>query len=202
MRLSMKVEKSDLIIGLGVQDVRVAERSAQLFLDGYGKEVIFSGGYGRITKNTNSATEAETFKQIALGMGVPSDNILLEDKASNTGENIRFTQELIESMENIPSSMIIVTKPYMERRVLATFMKVWSGPDIDIIITSPEISYEESYNEQISKDLFLNVMVGDLQRVKLYPEKGFQIEQDIPANVWNAYEELVKTGYNKQLIKE
>jgi hypothetical protein len=45
-------------------------------------------------------------------------------------------------------------------------------------------------------------MVGDLQRIRLYPEKGFQIHQDIPDDVWDAYEELVKAGYTKYLIPE
>lgn len=44
-------------------------------------------------------------------------------------------------------------------------------------------------------------MVGDLQRIKEYPAKGFQIEQEIPDEVWSAYETLVAAGYDKHLIK-
>jgi hypothetical protein len=43
---------------------------------------------------------------------------------------------------------------------------------------------------------------GDLQRIKLYPERGFQIAQDIPEDVWSAYEQLVHAGYDKFLIQE
>src|SRR3989338_5454204 len=45
-------------------------------------------------------------------------------------------------------------------------------------------------------------MVGDMQRIKEYPAKGFQIEQGIPNEVWQAYEFLVAQGYNKRLIKD
>ena len=45
-------------------------------------------------------------------------------------------------------------------------------------------------------------MVGDVQRIKEYPAKGFQIEQEIPDEVWTAYEELVQEGYTEHLIKE
>ena len=45
-------------------------------------------------------------------------------------------------------------------------------------------------------------MAGDLQRIKLYAQKGFQIPQEIPINVWDAYEKLVETGYTKHLVKE
>jgi hypothetical protein len=48
----------------------------------------------------------------------------------------------------------------------------------------------------------INIMVGDLQRIKIYPEKGFQIYQEIPAEVWKAYERLVALGFDKHLIKE
>ena len=42
-------------------------------------------------------------------------------------------------------------------------------------------------------------MVGDLQRIRLYPDKGFQIHQEIPDDVWKAYEELVEAGFDKYL---
>ena len=44
------------------------------------------------------------------------------------------------------------------------------------------------------------VVVGDLQRIRLYPERGFQIEQRIPEVVWAAFERLVALGYTKNLV--
>ena len=43
-------------------------------------------------------------------------------------------------------------------------------------------------------------MVGDLQRIRVYAERGFQIPQEIPANVWSAYEKLVALGYTAHLV--
>jgi hypothetical protein len=43
-------------------------------------------------------------------------------------------------------------------------------------------------------------MVGDLQRIREYPARGFQIPQDIPDDVWEAYLELVKAGFDRHLI--
>ena len=45
-------------------------------------------------------------------------------------------------------------------------------------------------------------MVGDTQRINVYPHKGYQIEQEIPEDVWNAYQELAKRGYTRHLVKE
>lgn len=44
-------------------------------------------------------------------------------------------------------------------------------------------------------------MVGDLQRIKFYPAKGFQVYQEIPNDVWNAYEQLIAAGFDKHLMK-
>jgi hypothetical protein len=46
----------------------------------------------------------------------------------------------------------------------------------------------------------LPLMVGDLQRIRVYPERGFQIEQVIPEAVWVAYEELVSRGFTGHMV--
>ena len=196
--LNHKLEKADCILVLGSHDVRVAGRGAQLFLQGLAPLIIFSGGKGRLT-NAWQKTEAEEFAKIAIHMGVPEGKILKEDKSSNTGENIIFTKKLLEEYKIQPRKIILVQKPYMERRSYATFKKLWS--EIELIVTSPQMSFDEYPNEEISIDDVINIMVGDLQRIKEYPAKGFQIPQEIPVGVWDAYDKLVGSGYNKHLIK-
>lgn len=44
-------------------------------------------------------------------------------------------------------------------------------------------------------------MLGDLQRIKVYPAKGFQIEQHIPDEVWQSYEKLVNSGFDSHIMK-
>lgn len=48
---------------------------------------------------------------------------------------------------------------------------------------------------------WIHALAGDLQRIREYPAKGFQIEQDIPDEVWEAYEYLVDLGYTNRLIQ-
>ena len=48
----------------------------------------------------------------------------------------------------------------------------------------------------------IDIMVGDLQRIHLYPARGFQIPQEIPPEVWSAYEGLVKAGYDRRLVEK
>ena len=194
------LKKSDCILALGSHDLRVAERAAELYLQEYAPLVIMSGGLGNFTKDMWTEKEADQFATIAIKKGVPEKNILIENQSSNTGENILFTQKLLEEKKLNPQSFIVIQKPYMERRSYATFKKHW--PDKDLIVTSPQISFEEYPTNDIPIEKVINIMVGDLQRIKLYPEKGFQIYQDIPADVWNAYETLITLGFDKHLIKE
>jgi uncharacterized SAM-binding protein YcdF (DUF218 family) len=196
------LERSDVIFVLCSHDTAVAERGAQLYLEGWAPLLVFSGGLGVITKNLWSEPEAELFASIARGMGVPDTAILVETRSTNTGENVRFTRRLLDARGVEPRSLILVQKPYMERRAYATFRNYW--PEPRVAVTSPQVSFEEylkSYsNSALTEDDVVGIMVGDLQRVRLYPEKGFQIPQEIPADVWAAYEELVRAGYDKYLI--
>ena len=98
-----------------------------------------------------------------------------------------------------PQSFIVVQQPNMERRSYATFKKHWS--DKKLAVTSPQTSFEKYYNDQITLEKLINIMVGDLQRIKIYPEKGFQIFQEIPGDVWKAYEQLIALGYTNHLVR-
>ncbi|UFH52079.1 YdcF family protein [Spirosoma sp. KNUC1025] len=199
--LNHELAKSDAILVLCSHDIRVAQRGAELFLAGWAPLLIFSGGLGVITKHMWSKPEAELFARIAMDMGVQNERIVIENRSSNTGENVLFTKQLLEQRGLEMERFIVVQKPYMERRSYATFKKVW--PQKDVIVTSPQDSFDEYLsrytNPALTPDDVISIMVGDLQRIQLYPEKGFQIPQPIPDEVWVAYEALVKAGYNRHL---
>jgi hypothetical protein len=44
------LEKADCILVLGSHDLRVAERAAQLYFEGWAPMITFSGGLGNFTK--------------------------------------------------------------------------------------------------------------------------------------------------------
>lgn len=192
-------EQSDCIFVLGSHDLRVANRGAELYLQGWAPLLIFSGGLGNVTRDIWTETEADQFAAIAIHMGVPANAILVENKSTNTGENILFTQELLQEHGLDPQSFIVVQKPYMERRSYATFKRHW--PDKKLLVTSPQISFTTYPTADISLERVINIMVGDLQRIRIYPEKGFQIYQEIPPAIWEAYEQLVALGFDKHLVK-
>jgi uncharacterized SAM-binding protein YcdF (DUF218 family) len=201
-QMKHQLERADVILVLCSHDKKVAERGAQLFLENWAPLLIFSGGLGVITSRIWNVPEAEQFAEIAIRLGVPSEKILVEDKSTNTGENVLFTKRLLEQKQIVADKFIVVQKPYMERRSFATFKRVW--PEKEVLVTSPPVSFEEyltSYrNRELTSDDVIGIMVGDLQRIKVYAERGFQIPQEVPPDVWSAYEELVRAGYDRHLI--
>jgi uncharacterized SAM-binding protein YcdF (DUF218 family) len=198
--LHHRLEPADVILVLGSHDLRVAERGAALFLEGYAPRIVFTGGLGNLTRELWDEPEARKFARIARERGVPEDAILVEDRSTNTGENVRFTRKLLEEKGVDPDRFLLVQKPYMERRTYATFRRVW--PEKEAQVTSPPLEFDDYPNEEISKERVIHIMVGDLQRIRIYPRKGFQIEQEIPEEVWSAYERLVALGFTDNLVTE
>jgi uncharacterized SAM-binding protein YcdF (DUF218 family) len=202
-RLHHRVAAADVILVLCSHDMSVAARGAELWLAGWAPLLVYSGGLGGITRRMWTEPEADRFARVAVAMGVPPEHILIENRSTNTGENVRFTRQLLHDRGSDPERVILVQKPYMERRSYATFHKVWPGKDV--IVTSPEAGFDDYLarysNESLTVDEVVSIMVGDLQRIRLYPAKGFQIEQPIPEDVWAAFEELVSLGYDGHLVR-
>src|SRR5215217_3163853 len=176
--MNHQLEKSDCILVLGSHDTRVAERGAELYLEGWAPLLIFSGGLERLTQESWTEPEASKFAKIAMEKGVRAEAILVEDRSTNTGENILFTRQLLQQNHLDPQSFIVVQKPYMERRSYATFKKHW--PDKKLCVTSPQIAFEQYATDDLPLEKVIHIMVGDLQRIKIYPQKGFQLFQGIP----------------------
>jgi uncharacterized SAM-binding protein YcdF (DUF218 family) len=194
------LEKADCIIVLGSHDTRVAERGAEVFLGGWAPLLVFSGHLGTLTTALWSRSEAEVFADVAVGLGVPRDRILLERRSTNTGENVDFSRQLLAERGIRPRKAIAVQKPYMERRTLATFRQRW--PELEVVVTSPQIAFDTYSTGNIGRDDVIHIMVGDLQRLIVYGRKGWSVPQDVPVEVMEAYARLVEAGYTRRLLKE
>jgi len=199
MLLRHDMAPADVILALGSNDVRVGQHAAQLFLRGLAPLMVCSGRLGRLTAGRFEKSEAETFADAAVRLGVPRSAILIEDASTNTGENIDRSRALLAKAGIRPARVIVVQKPYMERRAWATFRVRWPEPDVRV--TSPPISYDEYPTPEIPRDLVINILVGDVQRMRVYAERGFQVPQPMPDAVWAAWTELVARGYTNHLVE-
>ena len=164
--------KADCIVGFGNFNTNIARRAAELYHQGYAPRILFTGGLGRNTTHLFTEPEAVRFAKVAMECGVPEADIILEDKSTNTKENIDFMREIFEK-QGIPHDHVLgVHQPFMEAK-------------------------EQGMTENPSG----SVLVGDLQRIALYAKLGQQTPQVIPEECWEAYHKLVAMGFDKQLAK-
>ena len=203
MHMGHALEQADVIVGFGCYDEDIPRRCAELFHRGFAPYVCFSGGLGRNTSGIWSKSEAERFAAIAMAECVPEERIILENKSTNSAENLLLTPNVLAEMGIKAEKIIAVHKPYMEKRLWAAMQVYW--PDVQAVYTSPQVSVEEhiAHAEKIgmTRKGVIETIVGDVQRMELYAQKGYQLAVEIPAEVRDAFDALVAQGYTGQLAK-
>lgn len=192
-----ELRPADIGIGVGSHDLGVAIYAAELFRRKLFPRIVFTGANAPTTIQRFPRGEAVHYREHALSLGVPERAILVESKATNTGENITFTRELLARLGIPVASAVFVSRPYQQRRVFATCRKLW--PELDVICASQPLGLAEYIAAIGDADRVINMLVGDTQRVMDYPKRGFAIEQEVPAEVESAYVELVDAGYTERL---
>lgn len=194
--------RSDFILVLGSQDERVAIHAAELYADGWAPLLVTSGALGKVTRDIwhEAQTEGDRFAAVAVRCGVPESAILVERTATNTGDNVTRTRDLLCERGIEVSSGILVAKPYMKRRAFATACKQW--PELRWAVSSEEVGFAAYLHAQDLQETTINLLVGDLQRIRVYADRGFQAPQPMPEAVWRAYEALVALGFDRYVIRD
>lgn len=201
--VKQRPEKSDLIFVLCSIDLRVAEYAVALYKDKLAPKILFSGG--RAHKKDLLATkwnksEAEKFAEYAIRKGLDNKDIFIEPKATNTGENIKLSYSLLKRRKIKTGKIILVQKPYMTRRTMSAFLKQWPDKETKFFVTCQNVSFND-YCKRQNKDKIINIMIGDLQRVIIYPRIGYQTYQKVPEKVMDAYRRLIGLGFNGHLLE-
>ena len=198
MHLNHELDRADIIWALGSHDLRVADRVAELWHAGMAPQVVMSGGLGNFTEGVFQKPEADLFAERAIELGVPKDVIYLENLSTNTGENVSFTQRVLDQYEIKAETAIAVQKPYMERRTYATIRAQW--PELQLQVTSPQLDFSKYCTGGFTSEEITSIMVGDLERIIEYPKLGYMIEQDVPEDVVAAMDVLIVAGYDKHVL--
>jgi len=133
LKISQPLEKADCIVvfaggvgesgkaGQGYEE-RV-QYVVSLYKQGYAKNIIFSSGYIYAIK------EAEIMKALAVSLGVSPDAIILEKKAANTYQNVKYSSSILRDRHM--TKAIVVSSPYNMRRIALVSKKI--SPDIRFI---------------------------------------------------------------------
>ncbi|TGL55541.1 YdcF family protein [Leptospira kemamanensis] len=193
------IQKADLIFVPCSHDLRIAAYAAELYRIGFAEYILFSGGLNFFTKHIFSKSEALAFSNHIISLGIPKESIIIEDKSTNTGENILFSKKMLSSMNLHVPNVIAIQKPSMTLRLKLALAKQWN--EACFYISSPNYKLLEAPHSHINLFLIINEIVGDLQRIMEYPKLGFQVKTQIPESIEIAFQYLVSKGYDLHLLK-
>lgn len=194
-----KLRPVDIGIGLGSHDLGVATYAAELYHRGLLPRILFTGANAPTTIERFPRGEAIHYAEHAKDLGVPAADIIIEPKATNTGENIVLARAALAERGLFPRSVLLLSRPYQQRRAYATCRKNW--PEVEPLCASLPMPLEEYVASIGDANRILNMLVGDTQRIDIFAERGFAIPQPMPAEVRAAFDHLVNAGYTQRLIK-
>lgn len=172
LRISEGPQKADAIVvfGGGVGEsgspgnstIERARYAAGLYKAGYAHKIIFSSGY---TYNYN---DAENMRLIAFSMGIPVKDIILEQKANSTYENVVYSKKILD--ENKLNSIILISSPYNMRRVSLVFHKQGRWLKVFYVPVEKNQFYDRTFGIQIEQ---IKAIMHEYAGIAYYWFKGF-----------------------------
>jgi hypothetical protein len=189
-------QKADVIVGFGHFDMNVPKRCCELYLDGMGHKIIYTGGVGAGSADFKNAEAVEFFNYTRKFFPqIPLEDILIEDRSTNTGENICFSMTKMREVspgfnfESGIKSAILVATPARQLRVYLT-VKIYLK-NIRLFNLPPETSYKENLRVFSEKGKnFTDQLTGEICRLIEYPAKGLCETLEIPEYILNAYHQI------------
>lgn len=177
-------------------DLRVCDHACTLIESGLSDRLIISGDRGNWTRHLWQRPEAHVFYDRAVACGLPGAAILVEDQATNFGENVKFSRALIPNA----NCVVFATKPAAVLRLKLTVEAQWPG--IQGHVSCAALRFPDDVSNIIGVLGVINEMVGDIQRIRKYPELGYQVEHALPESVLSAWQNLVDGGFTHHLLPQ
>jgi hypothetical protein len=199
LRLGIPVRPADCLLVFGGHDIGVADRAAELYRIGTAPLIVVSGGSRAVPDGSDFATEADAIADVILIRGVPKEAMVIERLASNTSENFWLSAELLRDLGLAPESFLGVTKPYAERRTIATARHRW--PHKNFAATSQEIGFDRYLTGDIPADRILSHLAGEALRLEAYAASGLiDPSEPVPEDVLDAARALQAEGFSERVI--
>jgi uncharacterized SAM-binding protein YcdF (DUF218 family) len=187
LSLSEKPQRADLVMGFGIDDMRVPDTCSRLYFSSFVSRILFTGGVGR-GSGTLIGPESLAFRDRSLLDGVPPESILTEQRSTNTLENVLFSIKLLKERKLDPGSIILVTKPHLQRRAWLTCKKHFQNA---VFVNHP---YPSNFDEEArwyrDQKVFFLSLAGEIKRIIEYGKTGDLEEEPLPPVVESAYMDL------------
>jgi len=193
-----ELRRCDVGIGLGSHDLGVAVIATRLFHEGMFPWLVFTGANAPTTVERFPRGEAVHYREYAVEQGVPAESIVVEPRATNTAQNLEYSRQLLAQRRIPVRSVLIMSRPYQQRRAYATCKLMW--PEVDVVCASNPLDLDDYVRSIGDPRRVVEMLVGDTQRIEVYAERGFAIPQEMPNEVRAAFGRLVAAGYTSRLI--
>lgn len=184
----------DLAILAGNETLHSVMTAAELVASGYQGKLLICGGIGHATPRLEAAirnhprfrdvetanrSEAEMMASILTRhLGVPDRQLLLEARSSNAGENALFSWRRLMEARLVPTKVLLIQDPLMQRRLQATFQKSWAPftdalffscapfvPSVDFVDGAMIVNTPDGM-EAWSPDRFVSMLLGEMLRLR------------------------------------
>ena len=172
-------EKADIIFIPGSSNWVLAETAARLYKEGKAEKIMPSGMYfyqfgrfmnERVTDERYKGvyrTEAEFLASVLIKNGVPEENVIKEERATNTYENAIFSKELIKEMGIEVKTAILCPQAFHARRAFMTYSHLFPDTKLFVVPTNTQnITSDNWYNTERGRQ----VVLGELRKCGEYFE--------------------------------
>ncbi len=202
MLIETEVVKADIcIIFGGMKADQLADHAAKLYKQGFFKKIIVSGGVA----TDDGTMEADRMQARLIGWGIPKENIIVEDKATNTGENVIYSMDLIDKeigLKNV-NSLVAIGQIHASRRFVMTLERHW--PEVIKMFTAPNY-YPVARKDWHKDKQFKEDVLREMEKVKPYIKKGYTVEIDLKEIARKIAKlkanNIISSGYKKQNDKK
>ena len=160
------------IFGTSTIDNEILESVARDCLQGRFSRVLVTGLSGRLYSETSKPI-AHIMCDELIARGVPSDLILVQDRSTNTLEDVAFSIDVLEQHNISPESIAFLCKAHHSGRYLRTLRKFFPSQTLSPVIYVAEyegvkVSKADWYEYEISRGR----VYGEYLRIIEYTERG------------------------------
>ncbi len=150
------------------------QKAADIYKKGLVPKIILSGGFNE----EYGVVEADGMLEELVNLGIPRECVLIENRSTNTLENVLFSIEIIEEkmgLKNI-KSIVAIVKNYHARRALMTLRK--HLPKNVKLFSAPYLSayYSFTKNNWFETDAGKEKVLEEVRKIDIYLKKGDIVE--------------------------
>lgn len=214
-----QISQADMLILFGGSIPYGCDVVGKALLNHIAKNFMIVGGEGHTTESlrqamhnaypeivTEGKAEADIMSEY-IRRKYKIDNILIERKSTNCGNNVTYALDVIKQNKLCPRNIIIVQDLAMQRRIDAGFRKYLQNSEVEIINFASYKVRVEVRNEKLiiePPDIwgmwdikkYISLLMGEIPRLLDNSHgygpngKGYIAHVDVPMNVLKAFEEL------------